>query len=108
MNPGRIDAMGVSEEGGDRARDVAAGKPPGKAEAAKLASRYLGASVADEIGGGRANFSEDTAAVLKFHGSYQKDDRDARSLLKHEGKEKAFQFMDRVRMPGAKFTTTAQ
>jgi sulfite reductase (ferredoxin) len=95
---------GVSDGQGDGA----AKKPPSKAEAVKVASQYLRTFVADKIGNGRANFSEDAAAVLKFHGSYQQDDRDVRSVMKREGREKAYQLMVRVRMPGGKLATTAQ
>jgi len=51
-----------------------------------------------------SHFTEDAATVLKFHGSYQQDDRDHRTLLKREGKEKAYSMMVRVRMPGGKCT----
>ncbi len=77
---------------------------PSKVEAIKLASRYLKAQVAEEAHNGLAHFSEDAATVLKFHGSYQQDDRDHRTLLKREGKEKAYSMMVRVRMPGGKCT----
>ena len=56
--------------------------------------------VADEARNGLTHFTEDAATVLKFHGSYQQDDRDLRTQLKREGKEKAFQFMVRVRIVG--------
>ncbi len=77
---------------------------PSKVEAVKIASQYLKTFVADEARNGASHFSEDAATVLKFHGSYQQDDRDVRAHLKREGKEKAFQFMVRVRMPGGKIT----
>ncbi|SIO57626.1 sulfite reductase (NADPH) beta subunit [Singulisphaera sp. GP187] len=97
--------QGMSDGRGDGA---AKKKPPSKAEAVKVASQYLRTFVADEIGNGRANFSEDAAAVLKFHGSYQQDDRDVRSVMKREGREKEYQLMVRVRMPGGKLATAAQ
>ena len=81
---------------------------PSKVEAIKLASQYLKTFVADELRNGESHFSEDAATVLKFHGSYQQDDRDVRTLLKREGKEKAYQFMLRVRMPGGKLATAGQ
>ena len=56
--------------------------------------------VADEVRNGLTHFTEDAATVLKFHGSYQQDDRDLRTQLKREGQEKAFQFMVRVRVVG--------
>jgi sulfite reductase (ferredoxin) len=79
-----------------------AGKPLSKVEAIKEASRYLQTQIANEIDNGTTHFTEDAATILKFHGSYQQDDRDHRTLLKREGKEKAFQFMVRVRIPGGK------
>ena len=52
---------------------------PSKVEAIKLASEYLKTYVADELANGQSHFTEDAATVLKFHGSYQQDDRDLRS-----------------------------
>ncbi|WP_422930005.1 NADPH-dependent assimilatory sulfite reductase hemoprotein subunit [Singulisphaera sp. PoT] len=83
-------------------------KPPSKVEAVKLASEYLKVQVVDELTNGQSHFSEEAMNVLKFHGSYQQDDRDLRTGLKREGKEKAYQFMVRVRMPGGKLATADQ
>ena len=78
------------------------GAKPSKVEAIKIASQYLRTFVADEVHNGQMHFSEDAASVLKFHGSYQQDDRDLRTQMKREGKEKAFQFMVRVRIVGGR------
>src|SRR4051794_41687490 len=78
------------------------GAKPSKVEAVKIASQYLHAFVADEARNGVSHFTEDAATVLKFHGSYQQDDRDHRTQLKREGKEKEFQFMVRIRVVGGK------
>ncbi len=80
------------------------GVKPSKVEAIKLASQYLKTVVADELENGSSHFSEEAATVLKFHGSYQQDDRDLRKNLKKEGKEKAHQFMVRVRIVGGHLT----
>ncbi len=80
------------------------GPKPSKVEAVKVASQYLKAHVADELGNGQDHFSEDAASILKFHGSYQQDDRDLRTQLKREKKDKAYQFMIRVRIVGGKLT----
>ena len=77
---------------------------PSKVEAIKLASQYLKTFVADELENGKSHFTEDAASILKFHGSYQQDDRDLRRALKKEGKENAYQFMVRVRIVGGKLT----
>jgi sulfite reductase (ferredoxin) len=84
------------------------GPKPSKVEAIKIASQYLKTFVADELHNEQDHFSEDAASVLKFHGSYQQDDRDVRTLLKREGKDKAFQFMVRIRMPGGKIHSAEQ
>ena len=81
-----------------------AGPKPSKVEGIKLASQYLKTLVADELDNGTTHFTEDAATVLKFHGTYQQDDRDHRTLLKREGKEKAFSFMVRIRIVGGKLT----
>jgi sulfite reductase (ferredoxin) len=75
---------------------------PSKVEAIKIASGYLKGLLPEEVGNGVSHFTEDQATLLKFHGSYQQDDRDHRTLLKREGKEKAYSMMVRVRMPGGK------
>ncbi|WP_165230851.1 NADPH-dependent assimilatory sulfite reductase hemoprotein subunit [Aquisphaera insulae] len=77
---------------------------PSKAEALKVASDYLRSFVADEIHNGSSHLSEDAGLILKFHGSYQQDDRDLRKQLAREKKEKAFQFMVRVRVVGGVMT----
>jgi sulfite reductase (ferredoxin) len=77
---------------------------PSKVEAIKLASEYLKTFVADELKNGSTHFTDDAATVLKFHGSYQQDDRDLRKQLKKEGKDAAHQFMVRVRIVGGKLS----
>ena len=77
---------------------------PSKVEALKQASEYLRLSIPEELKDGKASITEDAATLLKFHGSYQQDDRDIRTQRKREGLDKAFQFMVRVRMPGGKLT----
>jgi sulfite reductase (ferredoxin) len=77
---------------------------PSKVEALKIASEYLKTWVAEEVNNGLGHFSEEAATVLKFHGSYQQDDRDLRTQLKREKKEKAYQLMVRIRVVGGRLT----
>eukprot|EP00732_Lithocolla_globosa_P000279 Lithocolla_globosa_v1_NODE_72_length_6942_cov_12.745027.p1 type:complete len:1457 gc:universal NODE_72_length_6942_cov_12.745027:1493-5863(+) len=42
--------------------------------------------------------------ITKFHGIYQQDNRDLREELRKQGKEKAFSFMIRCRIPGGVLT----
>ena len=105
LEHGRASAMESNSDG--VATDERAG-PSSKLEAVKIASKYLRTILVAELGDGRGHISEDAASVLKFHRSYQQDDRDARAGLRKEGKDKAYQFMVRVRMPGGKLATAEQ
>jgi sulfite reductase (ferredoxin) len=67
-----------------------------KVEGLKERSRHLREPVATEIHQETTHFSEDAIQILKFHGSYQQDNRDHRV----KGQEKDYQFMLRTRSPG--------
>jgi sulfite reductase (NADPH) hemoprotein beta-component len=81
-------------------------KPLVANEAMKAGSRHLRGSLAEELQdtttGGIA--IELNNQLTKFHGLYMQDDRDVRNIRKKEGKEKAFGFMLRVRLPGGRAT----
>lgn len=66
-----------------------------KVEAIKERSNFLREPIATEINQDTTHFSEDGAQILKFHGSYQQDNRDNRQ----KGQEKDYQFMLRTRTP---------
>lgn len=70
-------------------------------EPLKANSRYLrgtiSESLADPITG---SVSEDDSKLLKFHGTYQQDDRDLRQERLRRKLEPAYSFLIRVRMPG--------
>jgi sulfite reductase (NADPH) hemoprotein beta-component len=70
-------------------------------EKLKEESQYLRGtiqeSLADPVTGA---VSGDDAKLLKFHGTYQQDDRDLRTERMRQKLEPAYQFMVRVRMPG--------
>src|SRR3954469_8763166 len=87
---------------GKGAAGVVVESKPSKVEGIKVASQYLKTILAEEVAADASHISEDAATVLKFHGSYQQDDRDRRTQMKREGKEKAYQFMVRVRIVGGK------
>jgi sulfite reductase (ferredoxin) len=69
---------------------------PSKVEEIKENSNFLREPVATEILEDTTHFSEDAVQILKFHGSYQQDNRDNRV----KGQEKDFQFMLRTKNPG--------
>ncbi|MDX2229607.1 MAG: sulfite reductase, ferredoxin dependent [Leptolyngbyaceae cyanobacterium bins.349] len=67
-----------------------------KVEGIKERSNFLREPVATELQLDTTHFSEDAIQILKFHGSYQQDNRDHRI----KGQEKDYQFMLRTRNPG--------
>jgi sulfite reductase (ferredoxin) len=67
-----------------------------KVEGIKERSNYLREPVASELLEDTNCFTEDAVQLLKFHGSYQQDNRDNRV----KGQEKDYQFMLRTRNPG--------
>lgn len=81
--------------------DASSSKPLAANENIKAASNLLrGTLVADLQDTSTGAISDDNGQLTKFHGLYLQDDRDLRNALKKEGKEKAFSFMLRVRLPG--------
>jgi len=75
-----------------------------KAEKLKVESDYLRGGIARELAAETARFSEEDLNLLKFHGSYQQDDRDLRRARKAEGLDKAYSFMVRSAIPGGAMT----
>ena len=71
-------------------------RKPSKVEGIKERSNYLREPVATELLQDTTHFSEDAIQLIKFHGSYQQDNRDNRV----KGQEKDYQFMIRTRSPG--------
>lgn len=69
-------------------------------ETIKHESRYLRGPLAEDLASDSPAFSKSSQALLKFHGSYQQDDRDARKA----GPEKAYSCMVRVSIPGGAVT----
>lgn len=77
-------------------------------EIAKSKSNYLLGEIPQEFVDGTDHFGKDSINLLKFHGTYQQDDRDERANLRAAGggkAEKAFSFMVRTKIPGGKLTS---
>lgn len=78
-------------------------KPLVANEGIKSASHHLRGTIAQDMANTSTGaISEENSQLTKFHGLYQQDDRDLRVALKKEGKEKAYSFMLRVRLPGGR------
>ena len=76
-------------------------------EAVKAESRGLRGSLADEFANSEAFLTDEAKVLIKFHGSYQQEDRDARKNKdKAEGVGKPYQFMIRSRIPGGQMTAS--
>ncbi len=73
-----------------------ASRKPSKVEGIKENSNFLREPVATEILQDTTHFTENAVQLLKFHGSYQQDNRDNRT----KGQEKDYQFMLRTKNPG--------
>ncbi len=85
----------------------AAGKPAPKrsgAEDLKEQSRQLRGSVFEELQNDTDHFGDAGKNLLKFHGTYQQEDRDARKARKKDGVGKHHMFMVRCKIPGGRLT----
>ena len=80
---------------------------PSKVEKAKVAGKLLRGTI-DEVLNDTAqdSFEHDDLQLLKFHGTYQQDDRDLRAERRKEGLGKAFSFMIRIALPGGVVTNS--
>ncbi|MEM9703783.1 MAG: NADPH-dependent assimilatory sulfite reductase hemoprotein subunit, partial [Planctomycetota bacterium] len=85
---------------------MAATNGPSKVEGIKTGSDYLRGSMAEELLNDRPDFDGDTTQLLKFHGSYQQDDREKRKLKDADGNPlgKQFIMMLRTVIPGGVLT----
>ncbi len=73
-------------------------------EEIKMESHGLRGHIEETLQSEATHFGEEEFQLLKFHGSYQQDDRDLRSKRRAEGLDKAWQFMVRSKIPGGDLT----
>jgi sulfite reductase (NADPH) hemoprotein beta-component len=79
---------------------------PSHLETIKQESRFLRGGIAEGLADPVTGaISEDDNKLLKFHGSYQQDDRDIRDERRRQKLEPAYAFMVRARLPGGVMTT---
>lgn len=78
---------------------------PSHLEHIKSASSFLRGSIAEGLADPLTGaISDDDNKLLKFHGSYQQDDRDIRDERRRQKLEPAYAFMLRARLPGGVMT----
>ena len=75
-------------------------KPLSGVERIKQQSNGLRGQVAAELAQGTTHVSDESAQLLKFHGTYQQEDRDQRRAQRGTDAEPAHQFMVRCKIPG--------
>ncbi len=74
-------------------------------ELIKDTSRHLRGTIGTELRTDSTHFGKDDLQLLKFHGTYQQDDREQRGGATESGKsEKAYSFMVRSRIPAGILT----
>lgn len=78
---------------------------PSKVEVAKQKSNLLRGTI-DEVLKDPSidHFEHDDMQLLKFHGTYEQDDRDLRAERRKEGLGKAYSYMIRIVLPGGMIT----
>ena len=74
------------------------------AEGVKENSRLLRGTISLEVLQDSDHFNDQNKQLLKFHGTYQQDDRDARKQRTQEEPGKKYIFMVRCKIPGGKVT----
>lgn len=75
-------------------------------EGIKEGSNYLRGTIDNELSNDSDHFGKDDIQILKFHGTYQQDDRESRGKSLPSGKsEKAYSFMVRSRIPSGILTS---
>jgi sulfite reductase (ferredoxin) len=74
-------------------------------EGIKAESRHLRGTIAQELADPAVDhLSEANKQLIKFHGSYQQEDRDARKNRSKAGVGKAYMFMIRLKLPGGRLS----
>lgn len=69
-------------------------------ETLKKESNGLRGTIPEELALATDHFSEESVQLLKYHGIYQQDDRDARKSARESGAGRDYSFMMRTKNPG--------
>jgi sulfite reductase (ferredoxin) len=79
--------------------------PAKNVEEIKAESHSLRGKIAETLQQNeQSHFADEEFQLLKFHGTYQQDDRDQRSARKQQNLDKAWMFMVRSKLPGGALT----
>lgn len=83
---------------------VRSDKKDSKLEIIKREGRGLRGTIRQSLASSESPFSPSDAQLLKFHGTYQQDDRDVRRARLAQGRGRAHQLMVRVALPAGILT----
>jgi len=73
-------------------------------EVIKENSHHLRGSIAADLERDSDHFGDGDKQLIKFHGTYQQEDRDARKSQRSQGLGKCYLFMIRCKIPGGRMT----
>src|SRR5215470_7130322 len=74
-------------------------------EGHKAEGRFLRGTLAAEVADPAVeHISDSNKSLIKFHGSYQQEDRDARKNRSKAGVGKSYMFMIRLKLPGGRLS----
>src|SRR5690349_7141315 len=86
-------------------RTVPDERPPSAVEKVKQESHGLRGDIAAQLAQDTSHFSDTAAQLLKFHGTYQQEDRDRRREQRGTDAEPGHQLMVRCKIPGGVLTS---
>ena len=78
---------------------------PSAVEGFKQESHFLRGTIPEALLDENAFFDKVSVQLIKYHGSYQQDNRDERKAAREDGRGKAYSMMVRNKIPGGKFTS---
>jgi len=98
--------MAIPTEASQSGGEINANQTPklSAVEEIKEKSRQLRGTIRLELLNDTDHFPEHDKQLLKFHGTYQQEDRDARKTRKRDGLGKHHMFMVRCKIPGGTLT----
>ncbi|MBX7256668.1 MAG: NADPH-dependent assimilatory sulfite reductase hemoprotein subunit [Candidatus Hydrogenedentes bacterium] len=73
-------------------------------ELMKANSKGLRGTIAEELADPKPCFTDDATSLMKFHGTYQQDNRDTRTDRKKAGLDRDYSLMVRTKFPGGTIT----
>lgn len=103
LNSAFPDSGDMNEQSTETPAPIAKPSAESKNEGIKRQSQHLRGTIAETLASDAPRFGEQDIQLLKFHGTYQQDDRDRRRA-RGADEEKSYSFMARLTIPGGVLT----